>query len=45
MSRIYYRGHIYLVVDETDEHYICIREENVNGYYIMRKETAGEVCG
>ena len=41
MSKIFYNGQYYLVIDETDEHYICIKDGGEgSGYYLMSKAAA-----
>ena len=39
MSKIYYNGQYYQVIDETDAHYICIRQDG-DGYYLLSKAAA-----
>lgn len=46
MSKIYYNGQYYLVIDETDAHYVCIKPgANDLEYYLMSKQAVAELCG
>ena len=41
MSKIFYNGQSYIVIDETDAHYICIEEGgDESGYFLMAKAAA-----
>lgn len=43
MERIYYNGQYYTVIDETDGHYICIKDGATDpGYYLLSKQAAAE---
>lgn len=44
MNKIYHEGQCYLIIDKTDAHYICVKDEGNDGYYLLSKKTAAEKC-